>query len=278
MFDMRAQLASKFLSLNFFLLANEKNDDFTVPVSQIKKWMGDFYDWAQEMFKDRPYYAYGRSVTFAVEDGVFNKEKLKAVMESVSEMGFSVSLKISLRSLRENLDFMTELSKQKCLGSLMVTIANKEVNVLGGVEAIFARIKKMKVAVTLLGSMKDFFIAGVFSSPSLNGSDVSFFLQEPEACDKLNTLSKEMTPCQEKMVLCVNSEGLVFPCAGLMSSPRHSLGSVFDKDFFSTFRMEGDILEWAFVGPDLLPEGPVLSESGMPWPCRRHVAEVLTNG
>ena len=40
MFDMRAQLASKFLPLNFFLLANEKNDDFTVPVSQIKKMDG----------------------------------------------------------------------------------------------------------------------------------------------------------------------------------------------------------------------------------------------
>lgn len=275
MYDLRTQLVSRFLTLNFSICTNEARDDFTIPESQIQKWLAKYCLWTDEIFKDKPYYAYNRRIVFSLEKGPFCEKKLESVMNKSFEMGFCVFLRIPFKWLQTNLNFVIDLAKRKLVNALLIDFSDDES--LENAEMFFSEIRKINVSLTFMGSLKTFFSLGVFSSPSLNSSDIMFALQEPETCGKVSARRKEMCHCIEKMELFVDAKGFVYPCAGLMMMSKYALGSIFDQEFFSSFNIEGDLLEWAFVGPNLAADGPVLTDSVMSWSCRRHIAEIITS-
>ena len=277
MYDLRTQLVSRFLTLNFSICTNETCDDFTIPESQMQKWLEKYCLWTNEIFKDKPYYAYNRRIVFSLEKGPFSEKKLESVMDKSIELGFCVSLRIPFKWFQSNLSFVIDLANRKLVNALMIIFPDGDMESFENAEMFFSEIRKMSISITFIGSLKTFFSLGAFSSPSLNSSDVMFALQEPDACEKVSVRRKEMCHCIEKMELFIDANGFVYPCIGLMMMSKYALGSIFDQEFFSSFSIEGDILEWAFVGPNLAADGPVLTDSSMPWTCRRHIAEIMTS-
>lgn len=273
MTDLRTQLLSRYKVVSFFLEPNMTYTGFQVPSKVLCHWLDRFEDWFSAQCKEKPFLYYGRSVNINGTALLCCIDDLEELLACCTKHQLSVTLQLDFMSFYENYDIVAALCEKHSIGGLTIVAVEIDSDVtVEQMESFFQKVRSLRRLVTLVSSLDTIRKYHFFSSPALNGSDLTITFYEPDTTPE--TVSNPVCPCAERMNLCVCMDGLIYPCSGLTLLPGCSIGSVYSDE---PPQLDDNLLELMLLGPDIPVEGAVSSEALMPWFCQRHRAELMSN-
>jgi|GEM_PF-6163986 len=273
MTDLRTRLLSRFRVLSLLLEPNTAYSDFTVPAESLSLWLERYVQWYADQCTEKPFLFYGHSVSISGSELLICSDSLEKILACCARHQLPVTLQMDFPEVYENIDLLISLCEQYSVGALTLTITEIPSDISPEqIESFFCRLRTLRRLLTLTASLDTLQRYQLFSSPALNSSDLTVNLLEPQTASV--PVKTPVFPCAERFSLCVDTDGLLYPCAGLMNLPDCAIGSVYSEE---PLGLNDDLLELMVLGPDIPALGTVSPEPFLPWICRRHRAELIAH-
>jgi len=263
------------------VLAPGRGRDLTVPLSRLGDWIVAYDGWyktALGVLQGRRLHClYHREVAFVGNSLLPAASRLAKFGHVARGLGYGVSLSVGVSEAVESEEAFFSLAALPAFNHVGLIFGEDDCRPenLGLVERLLAR---TSVKVGIIGPLGGVERMGLLASLALNRADVTIHPTGNLPGGQPPPPSAWVAPCSQSFRLYVDSEGLLFPCLGLLGLPGAALGSVYEpleRTVFGGKPYNLDLGRLALAGPALDPESPAERELALPWTCERHRRAVL---
>lgn len=213
------------------IILGKEEDKFTKErrITDLTNWISNFDKWYKEETgisnNQNFHFLYHREIFISGYKLLANIHTLEYLLSSCSELDFLLSLRVDLD---ECYDFSVELEKltnKFRFSYLIISADNISIQKYppNFIISLAEKFAAKRIHLTFIGEISFWLDTGISQSPIL-GENIYEIM--PEVKELKKYYWGDYNPCTKKFMFVINSDGLIYPCMGLVGVENCSIGTI----------------------------------------------------
>ncbi|WP_104401616.1 hypothetical protein [Vibrio penaeicida] len=264
--------------LRSLVMISQRNYE-VAPYDDFLKWLKTYDQFFQEsvgISKNRNIHCmYDRDVTFSGDSVVARLDEIIDVSAGIHQAGFGVSVTVEAAAFHIDSTLLRRMQQADSIELFCLVILATDVNTPEKASHIKAGLESLSrdKNIAFIASYSVMSQLNIFDEQWLNRGNIEWF----QVNETMGNNTDTMMACFRRMKLCVDDDGLIYPCMSLVGLEEFCLGDIYqplEETLLSNPKSQDLINQWATQGPPINEQEKSIGTSRypeMPSACAAHL-------